>query len=152
MGSSCTALLLVAGLGLAAEPAPAQSEPVTDPTTTAPDPAPATTRDEAAARDRRLALRDPFEGPPSAVRYRSLSPDLLDPFVRPASTAPITRPKDLRDPFVDPAPRRCISELHGVPVQRPRQLERGGAPCPVIDKPLRNPFAPPTSSMPVQAG
>lgn len=73
-----------------------------------------------------------------------VSPDLLDPFTRPPRAVPQVHSRDLRDPFVDGAVRRCIPQLHGVPLQRPRVLDQSAAPCAVIDKPLRNPFVAPT--------
>lgn len=118
-------------------PEPVHGPSITPPPEPAPPPRAARTPGPT-----RLALRDPFETPNPALRFRApVSPDLIDPFARPA---PSTRPApshDLRDPFVDGV--RCPTTQDGVPLQRPRGLNatppQGCAP---IDRPLRNPFTP----------
>lgn len=139
-------------------PPPPAPEPVHAPSVTPPPEPTAPDRTAKAPSPTRLALRDPFETPSPALRYRApSSPDLLDPFARPAPSTRPTPSTDLRDPFVEAA--RCPTTQGGVPLQRPRRLEptQEANGCAPIDRPLRNPFAPieahepPTDSTPRKA-
>jgi len=159
VGLPCAACLLVLRLASAQDAAPPTAAPPTAAPTTAapptavPPPPAADTHtdgdtDAHAPTPTRLALRDPFEfhaGRTGAVEtspVKAVSPDLIDPFERPAPALQSTRAADLRDPFVGGSVWRCVPELHGVPVQRPRGLERPRPACAAADRPLRNPFLP----------
>ncbi len=171
MGGVCALCLLVARLapapdthGDAQAPAPVQVPAPTRATTDAADTVPtdeavstpATPHEEKrkpAPPQAPVALRDPFAAPFSTQHYRStMAPDLLDPFTGAPHTE-ATKTRDLRDPFVAAAAASpCTPMLHhGIRVQRPQGLEPSVARCAVLDRPLRNPFSPPTAA-PTQSG
>lgn len=145
MGPLCAPWLLVLRLtspDASVPPAPPPApEPVHAPSVTPPPQPPTPEHATKPPSATRLALRDPFQAPNPALRYRPpASPDLIDPFARPAPSTRPTPSHDLRDPFVDGV--RCTTQ-DGVPLQRPRRLEaKQPNGCAPIDRPLRNPFAP----------